>query len=84
MHSLFTDLLYSAPHGGIGCGQKIFNLVKRCHQLLSGFLAKGDLPRVSRQSSLSEENGDYEVKQGSLNRSPAIYLTAEENPGKLS
>ena len=62
MHSLFTDLLYSAPHGGIGCGQKIFNLVKRCHQLLPGFLAKGDLPRVSRHSHFSANiKGDYEM-----------------------
>ena len=30
--------------------KKNFQLVWRCHQLLSGFLAKGHLPRVSRQS----------------------------------
>ena len=35
-------------HGG--CGQKSFKLMGRCHQLLSGFLAKGHLLRVSRQS----------------------------------
>ena len=40
-------------HGAMGCGQKNFQLVWRCHQLLSGFLAKGHLPRVSRQSSRS-------------------------------
>ena len=36
-------------HGAMGCGQKIFQLVWRCHQLLSGFIAKGHLPecRVS-------------------------------------
>ena len=30
----------------MGCGQNSFKLVWRWHQLLSGFLAKGDLPRV--------------------------------------
>ena len=34
----------------MGCGQKNFQLVWWCHQLLSGFLAKGHLLRVSRQS----------------------------------
>ena len=37
-------------HGAMGCGQWSFKLVWRCHQLLSGFLAKGHLPRVSSQS----------------------------------
>ena len=30
--------------------RKSFKLVSWCHQLLSGFLAKGHLPQVSRQS----------------------------------
>jgi hypothetical protein len=34
----------------MGCGQKSFKLVWGCHQLLSGFLAKGYSPRVSSQS----------------------------------
>ena len=34
----------------------------RCHQLLSGFLAKDHLPRVSRQSRLSTNGkGDNEM-----------------------
>ena len=33
--------------------KKNFQLVWRCHQLMSGFLAKGHLPRVSRQSGRS-------------------------------
>ena len=45
--------LLSVVHGAMGCGQKSFKLVWRCHQLLSGFLAKGYLPRLSRQSRLS-------------------------------
>ena len=40
-------------HGTIGCGQNSFTLVWQCHQLLPGFLAKGHLPRVSRQSRRS-------------------------------
>ena len=40
-------------HGAMGYGQKNFQLVWQCHQLLSGFLAKGHLPRVSRQSRRS-------------------------------
>ena len=40
-------------HGTMGCGQKSFKLVWRCHQLLSGFLVKGQLPRVSQQSHRS-------------------------------
>ena len=37
-------------HGAMGCGQKSFKFVWWCHQLLSGFSAKGHLSRVSRQS----------------------------------
>ena len=36
-----------AVHGAMGCGQTSFKTVWRCHQLLSGFLAKGHLPRVA-------------------------------------
>ena len=43
----------AAVHGAMGCGQKSFKLVWLCQQLLSGFLAKGHLPRVSRQSRRS-------------------------------
>ena len=42
------DLLKPAVHGAMGCGQKSFKLVWRCHRLLSGFLAIGHLPLVSR------------------------------------
>ena len=41
--------LYNVP-GVMGCGQKRFKFVWRCHQLRSGFLAKGNMPRVSRRS----------------------------------
>ena len=45
-----TTLLF---YGTKGCEQESFKLVWRCHQLLSGFLAKGHLPRVLRQSRRS-------------------------------
>ena len=38
-HSLQKEPCCPWSHGG--CGQKSFKLVWRCHQLLSGFLAKG-------------------------------------------
>ena len=48
-------------HGTMGFGQKSFRLVWRCHQLLSGFLANGHLPRMSCLSANDKE--DNEVKQ---------------------
>ena len=57
----------------MGCGQKSLMLVGQCHQHLSGFLSKGDLPRVSRQSRLSSSDKVYnEMKQGTVNRSHGI------------
>ena len=56
----------------------------RYQQFLSGLLANDNLPRVSRQSCLSANNkGDNEMIPGAVPRSPDIYLTIEENPGKL-
>ena len=52
----------------------------QCYQLLSGFLAKGHLLRVSHQSHLNNK-GDNEMISGAVHR-PDIYLTAEENPRK--
>ena len=67
----------------IGCGLKSFKLVWRCHQLLSGFVTKGHLPRVSGQSRLSaNDKGDNEMILGVVHRSSGICLTAEENSGK--
>ena len=43
----------NAVHVAMGCSQKSFKLVWRCHQLLSGFLAEGHLPQMSRQSRCS-------------------------------
>ena len=41
------------PWSHRGCGQKSCKIMWRCYQLLSGFLAKGHLPRMSRQSRRS-------------------------------
>ena len=66
-------------HGAMGCGQKRFKLVCRCHQLLFGFLANVHLPRVSRQSRLSaNDKGNNETIPEAVHRS-GIHLTAEEN-----
>ena len=55
----------------------------QCHQLLSGFIANGHLPRVSWQSRLSANDmGDNEVKPGAVLRFPVMYITAEGNPEK--
>ena len=68
----------------MGHGQKRTTLVCRCHQLLSGFLANGEFPRVSHQSRLSANDKGYnELNSGSVYRSLDIYLTAAENPGKF-
>jgi hypothetical protein len=49
-----------------GYGIKSFKLVWQCHQLLAGFLAKGHLSAVSRQSCSSDnEKGDnYMIPRG--------------------
>ena len=62
----------------MGWGQKSFKLVWQCHQLLSRFLVKGHMLRVSRQSRLSTNyTSDNEMILGIVPKSP--YLTAEEN-----
>ena len=38
--------------------------------------------RVSRQSRLSTNDKDAEIIPRDVHRSPGIYFTAEENPGK--
>ena len=50
---LFYLIYFFGVNGAISCGQKSFTLVWGWQKLLSGFLAKGHLPRVSRQSRLS-------------------------------
>ena len=63
--------------------KKSFKLMWRCHQLLSGFLANGHLPRVSRQSCLlTNDKSENEMIPGAVHIFPGIYLTAGENLGK--
>ena len=68
---------FFSVRGVMGCGRKCFTLVWRCHQLLSGFLAKGHLLQVSRQSA--NDKGDNEMILGTVHRCPGICLTGEEN-----
>ena len=73
--------MISLVHGATGYDQKCFKLVWRCHQLLSGFLANGHLPRVSRQLRLSLMIRVIIRWSHGLctDRSLDIYLTAKEN-----
>ena len=59
-NSLFymINVVLPVVRGAMGCGQKNFQLVWRCHDLLSGFLAKRHLPPVS-QSSQSQQGIDF-------------------------
>jgi hypothetical protein len=55
-------------------------LVWRCHQHLSGFLAKRPLaPSVASVTSVANDKVDNEMILGPVYRSPGICLTAEEN-----
>ena len=62
----------------VGCDQKNFQLVWRCHQLLSGFLA----PSVASVTSVANDKDDNEMILGAVYRSLGICLIAEENPRK--
>ena len=59
----------SCPWSHGRCGQKSFKLVWRCHQLLSGFLAKGHLPRVASVTSVANYKDDNEMILGAVYRS---------------
>ena len=59
---------------------KSFKLVRRCHQLLSRFLAKGHLLRISHPSANGKD--DNVMIPGVVHRSPGICFTAEGNPGQ--
>ena len=84
VHFFYTDFGYLSSMSN-GCSQKGFKLVWRCHQLLSGFLSKGQLPWVLHQSRLSantSNKGDNEMTPAAVLQSPGIYITSEENPRK--
>ena len=76
--SLLPNEETKAVHGAMDCGQKKFQLVLRCHQLLSGFLA----PSVASVTAVANDKGDNEMIRGAVYRSPGICLTAEENTRK--
>ena len=64
----------------MGCGKKKLMLVWRYYKLLSGCLANGHFPRVSRQSRLSANNkDDNEMKPAAEHRLSGIYFKAEQN-----
>ena len=62
-----SSISMPAVHGAMGYKQKSFKLVWRCHQLLTGSLANGHLPRVSRLSANVKD--DNEVIPGAVPRS---------------
>ena len=74
------DVIYNLLSVESWAADKKNKLMWLCHQLLSGFLSNGHLPRVSYQSA--NDNGDNKVKTKAVHRS-VIYFSAEENPGKL-
>ena len=61
----------------MGCGQKSFKLVWRCHQLLSD-----SYPKITSVTLVTNDKNDYEMIPGAAYRSSGICLTAEENTGK--
>ena len=78
-----VNICSPAVHGAVDCGLKSFKLEWRYHQFLFRFIAKGHLHRVSRQSGLlANDKGDNEMIPRAVHRSPGIYLTVKENPGK--
>ena len=70
---------------GLWAAAKDFYVCVGVPQHLSGLLANGHLPRVSRQSCLSDnDKGGNEVKSGAVHRSLDIHLTAMKTPDYLS
>ena len=58
--------------------KKVFRLVLRCHQVLSGSLANSHLPQESRLSANDKSN--KEMKPRAVHR--PVITTAEKNYGK--
>ena len=76
-----ADLRRLVVHGAMGCSQKGFKLVSRWHQLLSGFVASDNLPRLSRQSRLSaNDKGDNEMIPGTVHSLLAFALQLRKTP----
>ena len=65
--------------------EKSFKLVWRRHQLLSGFLTNGHLPRVSRQSCLTvNDEGDNEMIPGAVTDLLAFTLQLRKTSARRS
>ena len=78
---LCSYVIHICCHGAMGCGQKSFKLVWRCHLLLFGLLAKEHLPRVSSHSRLSvNDMDDNEMIPGAVHRAPGIQLRLRKVP----
>ena len=59
------NVFCATVHGAMGCGHESFKLVWRCHQLLSGFLAKRPLaPSVASVTSVANDKVDNEMILG--------------------
>ena len=56
--------------------KKNFQLVWRCHHLLSGFLA----PSVTSVTSVANDKDDNEMMPGAVHRSPAFTLQLRKTP----
>ena len=63
---------------------KIFKLVWRRHQLLSGFLTNVNFLSVTSVPSVANDRDDNDMMPGAENRSLGISYRAGENPRKNS
>ena len=69
--------------GAMGCDQKCFKIAWRFHQLLSRFLVKGHLPRLSSQLRLSaNDNGDNEMMPGAVHELLAFTVWLRKTSAK--
>ena len=76
---IFMFALLTMEHG---LRPERLKLVWRWQQLLSGFLAKGLLPRESPQSHLTANDMGDNMIPGAVHRSPGICHTTVENSEK--
>ena len=71
-------------HGAMGCAQKSFKPMWRCHQLVSGFLANGHLPRVLCQSLSANNRGNNEMISGLCSDLLEFALKLRKIPEKIN
>ena len=58
----------------MGCSQKSFKLVWRCHQLLSGFLVKSFPPSVTSVTLLFNDKGESEMIPGAVHSNKKVTI----------